>query len=153
MAKALIAMSGGVDSSVAAYLMLQQGFDCIGGTMRLYEPPEKRGTCGSNQSVIDAQAVAQRLGIEHHVFSFSEEFAEKVIEKFVRCYECGLTPNPCIDCNRHLKFDALLEQALALEWETLIPKVTPLPQKSHLAIHCTSYPHNKSSKFRLNTGA
>lgn len=120
MAKALIAMSGGVDSSVAAYLMLQQGFDCIGGTMRLYEPPEKRGTCGSNQSVIDAQAVAQRLGIEHHVFSFSEEFAEKVIEKFVRCYECGLTPNPCIDCNRHLKFDALLEQALALGCEYVV---------------------------------
>lgn len=113
-------MSGGVDSSVAAYLMLQQGFGCIGGTMRLYEPPQSRGSCGSNQSVIDAEAVARRLGIDYHVFSFSDLFAEKVIEKFVRCYECGLTPNPCIDCNRHLKFDALLEQALALDCEYLV---------------------------------
>lgn len=120
MSKALIAMSGGVDSSVAAYLMLQQGFDCIGGTMRLYEAPQQSTICGSNQSVIDAQAVAQRLGIDHHVFSFSDLFAEKVIEKFVRCYECGLTPNPCIDCNRHLKFDALLEQALLLGCEYVV---------------------------------
>ena len=120
MSKALIAMSGGVDSSVAAYLMLKQGFDCIGGTMRLYEPKQPKDVCGSGQSVADARAVAQRLEIPYHVFSFSDLFTEKVIENFVRCYECGLTPNPCVDCNRHLKFDALLAQALALGCEYLV---------------------------------
>ena len=112
MAKALIAMSGGVDSSVAAYLTLQQGRTCIGGTMTLYIPQEDPKS--AEQSIADARAVAQRLGMEHHVFPLGDIFEEKVIQKFIRCYECGLTPNPCIDCNRHLKFDALLQEALAL---------------------------------------
>ena len=112
MAKALIAMSGGVDSSVAAYLTLQQGRTCIGGTMTLYIPQDDPKS--AEQSIADARAVAQRLGMEHHVFPLGEVFEEKVIQKFIRCYECGLTPNPCIDCNRHLKFDALLQEALNL---------------------------------------
>lgn len=112
MAKALIAMSGGVDSSVAAYLTLQEGRTCIGGTMTLYIP--QNDPKSAEQSIADAKAVAQRLGMEHHVFPLSEVFEEKVIQKFIRCYECGLTPNPCIDCNRHLKFDALLQEALNL---------------------------------------
>jgi tRNA-specific 2-thiouridylase len=104
--KALIAMSGGVDSSVAAYLSLQEGFDCVGGTMELL--------CQPSSDADDARAVAARLGMDFHVFSMQQEFRQQVMDKFVRCYEEGLTPNPCVDCNRTLKFGALLEQALAL---------------------------------------
>ena len=105
--KVLIGMSGGVDSSVAAYLMQEAGYACVGGTMRLYPKPE-----GTADDVADAQKVAARMGIPHFVYDFQEEFARNVIEKFVRCYECGMTPNPCIDCNRHMKFDRFLTAAL-----------------------------------------
>ena len=116
--KALIAMSGGVDSSVAAYLTQQSGFDCIGVTMRLYDnAPDTdcdANTCCSLEDVEDARSVARRLGMPFYAFNFKSDFREKVIEKFVRCYECGLTPNPCIDCNRHLKFDHLLRRGMEL---------------------------------------
>lgn len=103
--KALIGMSGGVDSSVAAYLMLHDGYHCIGGTMLLHDAAAGTG---------DAAAVAARLGMPFHVFDHCGKFRETVMEDFVRCYECGLTPNPCIQCNRHLKFGVFLENALAL---------------------------------------
>ena len=115
--KAMIGMSGGVDSSVAAYLMLRSGCSCIGATMRLYDNallPDNSGTCCSLDDVEDARSVAYRLGISHYVFNFKEAFEQQVIQKFVSSYECGLTPNPCIDCNRHLKFRALLDRALIL---------------------------------------
>lgn len=116
--RALIAMSGGVDSSVAAYLTQQEGFDCIGATMRLYDnaPDEScdSNTCCSLEDVEDARAVARRLGMPFYAFNFKADFKEKVIENFIRCYECGLTPNPCIECNRHLKFDHLLRRAREL---------------------------------------
>ncbi len=115
--KALIGMSGGVDSSVAAYLTVQEGFDCIGATMRLYSPPEEEfsnSRCCSLDDVEDARAVARRLNIPFYAFNFKEDFAQKVMDKFVRCYEAGLTPNPCIDCNKHLKFDRLLRRAREL---------------------------------------
>ena len=108
--KALIGMSGGVDSSVAAYLMREAGFDCVGATMVLW-PREGGG------DTADAWGVAQKLGIPFHILDFQEDFREKVIGKFIRCYECGLTPNPCIDCNRHLKFDRMLRAALDLGCE------------------------------------
>ena len=104
--KALIAMSGGVDSSVAAYLAQQAGLQCIGGTMQLL--------CQSNGDAEDARAVAQRMGMDFHIFQMTEQFRQQVMDRFVRCYEEGLTPNPCVDCNRHLKFGALLEQAQAM---------------------------------------
>ncbi len=116
--KALIGMSGGVDSSVAAYLTQAAGYDCLGATMRLYdngtigEEPGK--TCCTLDDAEDARSVARRLGMPHYVFNFKEDFDEKVIRKFVRCYEEGLTPNPCIDCNKHLKFDRLLRRAREL---------------------------------------
>lgn len=116
--KALIGMSGGVDSSVAVYLMQQAGFDCIGATMRLFSNDvlgqDQESTCCSLDDVEDARSVAFRLGIPHHTFSFKDDFRQQVMDKFVRCYEQGLTPNPCIDCNRCLKFGTMLRRAREL---------------------------------------
>ena len=108
--KALVAMSGGVDSSVAAYLTLQEGFDCIGSTMRLCDHLlELPGNAPE-----DAAAVAGKLGIPFYCFDNTEEFTRFVVEDFIHSYESGLTPNPCVCCNRHLKFGVLLRQAQAL---------------------------------------
>ncbi|MGN0543437.1 MAG: tRNA 2-thiouridine(34) synthase MnmA [Acutalibacteraceae bacterium] len=116
MKKALIAMSGGVDSSVAAYLIKEQGFECIGCTMKLYggsetEPSSRSKTCCSLEDTQDARSVAYKLGMNYYVFNFTDDFREKVICKFARSYEQGRTPNPCIDCNRYMKFDKLFERA------------------------------------------
>jgi len=104
----LIGMSGGVDSSVAALLLQQSGYDCIGCTMRLYCTP------GGEDSTRDAGAVARKMNIPFHVFDFQEDFHSRVIGDFIRCYEGGVTPNPCIRCNRFLKFGVMLEKALEL---------------------------------------
>lgn len=104
--KAMIAMSGGVDSSVAAFLTQQEGFECVGATMRLLER--------TSGDVEDARAVATRLGIPFHMLDFTQDFRREVMEDFVRCYEAGLTPNPCVVCNRRLKFGMLLEAALSM---------------------------------------
>lgn len=111
--KALIAMSGGVDSSVAAHLTMTEGLTCIGATMELYADP----ACCADPAE-DARKVAQKLGIPFHVFPLTEEFASVVIDDFISCYQQGLTPNPCIRCNRHMKFSRFLEkaQALGCEW-------------------------------------
>ena len=114
MERVIIGMSGGVDSSVAAYLMKKAGYECIGATMRLYDSSTEESTCCSLDDVEDARAVASRLGIRHYVFNFKDDFDRQVIQKFVTSYEQGLTPNPCIDCNRHLKFDRLLRRAQEL---------------------------------------
>ena len=116
--KALVGMSGGVDSSVAAYLMLRQGYECTGVTMRLYDSPTEDSTCCSLDDVEDARAVAAKLGIRHYTFNFKDDFDRRVVQKFVSSYERGLTPNPCIDCNRYLKFDRLLRRAqeLGCQW-------------------------------------
>ena len=121
---ALIGMSGGVDSSVAAYLMLQQGFRCVGVTLRLYDNAmhgqDNTRTCCSLDDVEDARSVARRLNIPHYVFNFKDEFEAKVIRPFVDSYEAGLTPNPCIECNRHLKFRKLLQRAKELGYEYVV---------------------------------
>ena len=115
---ASIAMSGGVDSSVAAYLTQRSGCRCMGSTMRLYDNQmlgmEQESTCCSLDDVEDARSVAYRLGMPFYVFNFTDDFQEKVMDKFVRCYECGATPNPCIDCNRYLKFERFLHRAQEL---------------------------------------
>lgn len=103
---ALVAMSGGVDSSVAAFLTLQAGYPCVGATMQLADM--------ATDAIADAACVASHLGIAHHVFDFTELFQKAVIKPFIQCYEQGGTPNPCICCNRHIKFDALLQAALTL---------------------------------------
>ena len=116
--KALIAMSGGVDSSVAAYLMRSAGYACIGGMMRLFDgnilPQEQDSSCCSLDDAEDARAVARRMNFPFYVFNAKDDFDEKVIQNFIRCYEWGETPNPCIDCNRYLKFDHLLRRAQEL---------------------------------------
>ncbi len=110
--RAMIGMSGGVDSSVAAYLTQQAGYDCVGATMRLYDGPDS--TCCSLDNVEDARAVAFRLGMRFHVFNFTEDFRRFVTDHFADSYEAGMTPNPCIQCNRHLKFSRFLERAQVL---------------------------------------
>ena len=114
MNKALIAMSGGVDSSVAAYLMQQAGFDCVGTTMRLWEQSQ------TEESLTDAQKVAERLGIPFQVMDATGQFREKVVDSFIRTYEQGHTPNPCITCNRCIKFDVLLQQALDMGCQFMV---------------------------------
>lgn len=114
--KALIAMSGGVDSSVTAYLMQQMGYDCTGAMMKLYEADEtqmvcRQNTCCSLADAQDARQVASRLQMPFYVFQYTEAFESAVINRFVSFYERGMTPNPCIDCNRFLKFDAFLQRA------------------------------------------
>lgn len=115
MTKALIAMSGGVDSSVAAYLAQTAGYDCIGATMRLCD-----GLVPENSGPEDAKKIADRLNMPFYVFDHTALFREKVVDAFVRCYEEGGTPNPCLYCNRHLKFDALLQEAQSLGCEYVV---------------------------------
>lgn len=121
--KTLIAMSGGVDSSVAAALMLDRGFECVGVTLKLFDSGQGAGVnrgCCSLADVNDAREVAHRLGIPHYVLNFTDEFQEQVIRRFVETYERGGTPNPCIDCNRHIKFQRLLQRARQLEFDALV---------------------------------
>ncbi len=117
--KALIAMSGGVDSSVAALLMQKQGYDCAGATMLLHKSADANQTCGALSEVESARAVSESLGMSFHTFDCSELFESAVIERFVRAYEEGRTPNPCIDCNRYLKFDEFFKNAMNLGFDCM----------------------------------
>ena len=116
--KALIAMSGGVDSSVAAFLTKDMGYDATGITLKLFDNEdigEKREkTCCSLDDIDDARRVCLKLGIPYYVYNFKDSFKENVIDRFIRAYENGTTPNPCIDCNRYLKFGTLLHRAQEL---------------------------------------
>ncbi len=114
--KVLIGMSGGVDSSVAAAVLLEQGYDVVGVTMRLWDGEEidgsfTEGTCCSLSAVEDARRVAYKLGIDYHVLDFRSEFDKHVVDYFTSEYQCGRTPNPCIACNKYIKFDAMLQKA------------------------------------------
>ena len=109
-------MSGGVDSSVAALLLKQQGYEVVGITMQIWQEVEHQsGACCSLEAVSDARHVAGQLGIPHYVFNFRDEFKTKVIDYFCAEYLHGRTPNPCIVCNRYLKFESLLSKAMAME--------------------------------------
>lgn len=153
--KALIAMSGGVDSSVAAALMQEMGYDCVGAMMKLYEGEDIAGsegtakegktccaaegtskeekaccaaegtakegkTCCAADDAEDAALVARKLGMPFYVFRFTEEFRHQVMERFVNSYLKGETPNPCIDCNRYMKFEKLYERALILGCDKIV---------------------------------
>lgn len=116
--KVLLAMSGGVDSSAAAVVLRNQGHDVVGVTMRLWGGESDTGCC-SVSDVDDARRVAQQLGIDHLVFNFSEEFNEQVVDPYVQAHVDGVTPNPCIECNRHLKFDKLIERGRELGFDAV----------------------------------
>jgi tRNA-specific 2-thiouridylase len=116
--KVLVAMSGGVDSSVAAAVMLDQGHEVTGATMRLWGGPSDTGCC-SVADVDDARRVAQQLDIDHFVFNFSDEFNAGVVEPYVAAHGMGDTPNPCVACNRTIKFDRLFRRAEALGFDAV----------------------------------
>jgi len=118
--RVVVAMSGGVDSSVAAFLLKEAGFEVIGVTIEIW-PPNRRafGGCCGVEAVEDAKRVAYKLGIPHYVMNFRDIFAQRVIADFCREYSLGRTPNPCIRCNQYIKFDALLERARELDADFL----------------------------------
>jgi tRNA-specific 2-thiouridylase len=116
--RVLCAMSGGVDSSVAAALLLEAGHEVVGVTMKLWGGESDTGCC-SVSDVDDARRVAQQLGIDHHVFNFGDEFDAHVVTPYVAAHASGRTPNPCIECNRHLKFSKLLRRADALGFDAV----------------------------------
>ncbi len=113
--RVLVAMSGGVDSSVSAKILIDQGFECVGCTMRLHEatqvPSAAEDSCGSGSDIDDARQVAQRLGIPHHTLEYMSDFKKNVIDPFCASYLSGCTPNPCVDCNRTMKFGKLFDFA------------------------------------------
>jgi len=122
--RALIAMSGGVDSAVAALLMKEQGFDCIGITMRLFGNDDvgvdTNRSCCSLEDAADAEQAANRLDIPFYVFNLAEDFKKQVIERFIAEYQRGATPNPCIDCNRFIKFEKLFSRAIQLGMDYVV---------------------------------
>lgn len=119
--KVMVAMSGGVDSSVAALLLKEQGYDICGVTLKLFgnEDIEQNAcrtrTCCSLEDVEDARSVCYKLGIEHFVFNFGDTFKEDIMKRFAAGYEAGITPNPCIDCNKYIKFSKLIQRAIILK--------------------------------------
>ena len=121
---AMVAMSGGVDSSVAAYIVKNQGFETIGVTMKLFDNDmaliPRDNMCCTLDDVEDARAVANKLGIKYYVFNFEDDFEKEVIKRFVDAYERGLTPNPCIDCNRYIKFKRLFKRGLELKQDYVV---------------------------------
>ena len=116
--KVMVAMSGGVDSSVAAALLVEQGHEVVGVTMRLWGGESDTGCC-SVSDVDDARRVAQQLGIDHLVFNFTEDFNAHVVDPYVQAHADGITPNPCIECNRHVKFARLSERATLLGFDAV----------------------------------
>ncbi|MBL4690007.1 MAG: 7-cyano-7-deazaguanine synthase, partial [Rhodospirillales bacterium] len=120
--RVVVAMSGGVDSSVAAALMAEQGYDVIGVTLQLYDHGQaiqRKGACCAGQDIHDARRVADTLGIPHYVLDYESRFKEQVIEDFAASYMAGETPIPCIRCNQTVKFRDLMDRAQELGADAL----------------------------------
>jgi len=115
----MVAMSGGVDSSVAAAMMIEAGHEVVGVTMKLWGGPSDKGCC-SVSDVLDARRAADAIGVDHHVFNFGDDFERHVIAPYVAEHAAGRTPNPCIECNRSIKFARLLERADALGFDAVV---------------------------------
>lgn len=116
--RVLLGMSGGVDSSVSAIILKEQGYEVIGATMKLWEDknnPEVESGCCSFSAVNDAKRVCDQLGIPHYTLNCEDEFKTHVIDNFINCYKNAGTPNPCVECNKYLKFGAFYRKALELE--------------------------------------
>ncbi len=141
--RVLVAMSGGVDSSVAAALLVEAGHDVEGATMKLWGGDSDSGCC-SVADVADARRVAQQLSIVHHVFAFGDDFDRHVVEPYVADHVAGRVPNPCIECNRHLKLDRFLQRALVLGFDAIAT--------GHHA-QVTGGPHGPSARWHLRRGA
>ena len=110
MKKVLLEMSGGVDSSVAAIVLQEQGYEVIGATMKLWNQNSQ-----DNDIIDDAKKLCDKLGISHYTLNFEEEFKKCVIDNFIQAYSNGITPNPCIECNKFLKFNYFFKKAMELE--------------------------------------
>lgn len=132
----MIAMSGGVDSSVAAYIISQQGYETAGATMKLHSDDteaQKEASCCSSEDIEIARSVAEKLGMPYYVFNYSDNFKLHVISRFVDAYRNARTPNPCIDCNRYIKFDQLIIARLSLSLITLLRDIMRLPNTTKKA--------------------
>lgn len=120
--KVLVAMSGGVDSAVSAYL-IKQKHEALGVTMKLHDESDNliygENSCCSNQDIADAKAVCDMIGIPHEVHDFGAKFKNYVINDFINCYKCGATPNPCVVCNRKIKFEELLRLSLERGYDAI----------------------------------
>ena len=114
MSKVVVGMSGGVDSSVAAWLLKEQGYEVVGVTMQLWDGEDVEGNCCGLTAAEDARAVAAKIGIPHYVLNFKDVFKDKVIDYFIKEYLNAATPNPCIACNRYVKWEAMLHRALEI---------------------------------------
>ncbi len=117
-ARVMVAMSGGVDSSVSAALCVAAGHEVVGVTLKLWGGVTDKGCC-SVADVDDARRVADQLGIDHHVFNYADEFSAHVVDPYLSAHGQGTTPNPCIECNRHIKFDLLHHRAMALGFDAV----------------------------------
>ncbi len=147
--RVVVAMSGGVDSSVAAALLQEQGYDVIGVTMKLWDTAEVGGGevnresgCCSLDTIHDARAVCDQLGVPHYVWNLSEEFGSSVIDNFVQEYLDGRTPNPCVMCNRHIKWGTFLAKSRSLGARFIATghyaRIVPDPQTGQFALHKSS---------------
>lgn len=117
MKRVLLGMSGGVDSSVAAIILLEQGYEVIGATMKLWDPEDEneQSKCCGDDNILDAKRVCEKLGIPHYTLNLKKEFQKCVIDNFIKEYSKAITPNPCIECNKFLKFNYFFRKAMELE--------------------------------------